>query len=226
MIVESQKARTCIWILFHTHMHCRTIHRIHTLVYIPTPVNKIIADRLPLVSKGPRQLLDSLESARHWLWQSWAISIVILSQCPQRGHLPIQSLMQQVPCPASWLLPLKYLTFHKHLGMAVVLLGGWLRRIPSIELRVYSNVVIDPPLELEFLFRLVKIQIQSDVSASWTLFLFLITLLPWHRILILHLYFFIVLLINLELILAICILDLFIITESFIYLWWLKSRWW
>ena len=127
--------------------------------------------------------------------------------------------MQQVPCPASWLLPLKYLTFHKHLGMAVVLLGGWLRRIPSIELRVYSNVVIDPPLELEFLFRLVKIQIQSDVSASWTLFLFLITLLPWHRILILHLYFFIVLLINLELILAICILDLFIITESFIYLW-------
>ena len=109
--------------------------------------------------------------------------------------------------------------------MAVVLLGGWLRRIPSIELGVYSNVVIDPPLELEFLFRLVKIQIQSDVSASWTLFLLLIILLLWHRVLVLNLYFFIILLIYLELFMALCALDLYIIDKGPIYLWGLKSRW-
>ena len=69
MIVESQKARTSIRILFHTNMNCRTIHRMHTLVDVPSPIHKIIADRLPLVSEGPWQLLYSLKSARHWLWQ-------------------------------------------------------------------------------------------------------------------------------------------------------------
>ena len=77
---------------------------------------------------------------------------MVLIQCSQRSHLSIHSLIEEVCHLASWLLALEDFTLDKDLRMTVVFLGRRLSCVPSVELRVYSDVVVDPSLELEFLF--------------------------------------------------------------------------
>ena len=222
MVIEGQKTSTCIWILLNTYLHSRTIHRVHTLVDFPSPIHKVIADRLSFGIEASRQLFDSLKGTGHGLWQCWSVGILVLIQCSQRRHLSIHSFIEQVCHLASWLLTLEDFTLDKYLRLTVVLLGRRLSCVPSVQLRVYSDVVVDPSLELEFLFWLLNLK--TLVSASWTFFqsLFFPVLCAFD--LILYFYFLQALFLISEF--SLPLNDLFITVDSSIWIKRFECGWW